>query len=88
MYGASEIGTITNLKKNSPISKISSVGKLLKEAKVKILDQNLNNMGLNKIGEIACKTQLSFKGYFKNKNLTKKSHANGFFFNWGSWLFR
>ena len=79
MYGASEIGTITNLKKNSPISKISSVGKLLKEAKVKILDQNLNNMGLNKIGEIACKTQLSFKGYFKNKNLTKKSHANGFF---------
>ena len=79
MYGASEIGTITNLKKNSPISKIGSVGKLIGDAKVKIYDENLKTLSLNKIGEISCKTNLQFKGYFKNKKLTKKSQKNGFF---------
>jgi len=79
MYGASEIGTITNLKKNSPISKIGSVGKLIGDAKVKIYDENLKTLTLNKIGEISCKTNLQFKGYFKNKKLTNKSQKNGFF---------
>jgi len=79
MYGASEIGTITNLKKNSPTSKIGSVGKLIGDAKVKIYDENLKTLALNKVGEIGCKTKLQFKGYFKNKKLTEKSQKNGFF---------
>ena len=79
MYGASEIGTITNLKKDSPTSKIDSVGKLIGDAQVKIFDDNLKTLAPNKIGEIGCKTKLQFKGYFKNKKLTKKSQKNGFF---------
>ena len=39
----------------------------------------MKTLAPNKIGEIGCKTKLQFKGYFKNKKLTKKSQKNGFF---------
>lgn len=79
MYGASEIGTITNLNKNSPLEKIDSVGKVLYNAKVKIFGKNNKQLPVYKMGEIGCKTNLQFNGYFKNKKLTDISKFKGFF---------
>jgi|TARA_B100001964_G_scaffold122686_1_gene136037 acyl-coenzyme A synthetase/AMP-(fatty) acid ligase len=79
MYGASEIGTITNLSKSAPINKINSVGKILSGAEVKIFDKRFNSLSAFKIGKIACKTKLQFKGYYNNKILTKRSKVDGFF---------
>ena len=79
MYGASEVGTITNLKQDSPLSKINSVGRVLQNTKVKIFDKNYKNLSYNKVGEIGCKTNLAFKCYFRNKTLTKNSKINNFF---------
>jgi acyl-CoA synthetase (AMP-forming)/AMP-acid ligase II len=78
MYGAAEIGTITNLPTFNS-KKENSVGKILQNCDVKILDENLKILKNKKIGEIACKTNLKLKNYYKSKNLTKKSFIKNYF---------
>lgn len=78
MYGAAEVGTITNLSifEND---KEGSVGKILKNCKLKIFDDNLNELNNFEIGEIGCKTNLKFKNYYKSDNLTKNSFNKKYF---------
>ena len=78
MYGAAEVGTITNLLTFNS-KKESSVGKILQNCDVKILDDNLRILKNEKIGEIACKTNLKLKNYYKSKDLTKKSFFKNYF---------
>ena len=78
MYGAAEIGTITSLS-TFDSKKESSVGKILQNCDVKILDKNFNSLKNNKVGEIACKTNLRLKNYYKSKNLTEKSFIRDYF---------
>lgn len=78
MYGAAEVGTITNLSL-SRSKKENSVGKILSGCNVKIFNKNLKVLQNFKIGEIACKTNLKFKNYYKSFNLTKKSFKDGYF---------
>ena len=78
MYGAAEIGTITNLSTFNS-KKEGSVGKILKNCDVKILDKNFNFLENNKVGEIACKTNLRLKNYYISKSLTKKSFIKNYF---------
>jgi len=78
MYGAAEIGTITNLPTFNS-KKENSVGKILQNCDVKILDENLKILKNKKIGEIACKTNLKLKNYYKSKSLTKKSFIKNYF---------
>ena len=78
MYGAAEVGTITNLD-ISKSAKQDSVGKILPNCDVKILNRKKNNLKNKEIGEIACKTNLKLKNYFKSKNLTKKSFRKKYF---------
>ena len=78
MYGAAEIGTITSLS-TFDSKKESSVGKILQNCDVKILDKNFNSLKNNKVGEIACKTNLRLKNYYKSKNLTEKSFIKDYF---------
>ena len=51
MYGAAEIGTITNLSTFNS-KKEGSVGKILKNCDVKILDKNFNFLENNKVGTV------------------------------------
>ncbi len=78
MYGAAEIGTITNLD-TSNSKKQHSVGKILPNCDIKIFDENQKKLNDNKIGEIGCKTNLRLKNYFKSKKLTKKSFVKNYF---------
>ena len=78
MYGAAEIGTITNLSIDN-VKKANSVGRILQNCKVKIFDKNSKTLKHNQIGEIACKTNLILKEYYKSKNLTKKSFVQNYF---------
>ena len=78
MYGAAEIGTITNLSTDN-VKKANSVGRILRNCKVKIFDKNCKTLKHNQIGEIACKTNLRLKEYYKSKDLTKKSFVQNYF---------
>lgn len=55
MYGASEIGTVTSINFNKR-KFISSVGKVLKNIKIKIVDDQNKSLKIGEIGEIICKT--------------------------------
>jgi len=79
MYGASEIGTVTSINFNKNRKFISSVGKVLKNIKIKIVDNQNKSLRIGQVGEIICKTPLKFKGYYKSQNLTKKSLTKGYF---------
>lgn len=80
-YGASEVGVVTNLSIKHESNKFGSVGKPLPYVSVKICDNDRNDVGLNKAGEIACKTLTLFEGYYKKMDLTKNSiDREGFFF--------
>jgi acyl-coenzyme A synthetase/AMP-(fatty) acid ligase len=78
MYGAAEIGTITNLSIDN-VKKANSVGIILHNCNVKIFDKNSKTLKHNQIGEIACKTNLRLKEYYKSKDLTKKSFVKNYF---------
>ena len=78
MYGAAEIGTITNLD-TSNSKKQHSVGKILANCDIKIFDKNQKKLNDHEIGEIGCKTNLRLKNYFKSKKLTKKSFVKNYF---------
>lgn len=79
MYGTSEIGTVTSINLNKNIKFISSVGKVLENIKIKIVDDQNKPLKIGEIGEITCKTPLKFKGYYRNSDLTKKKLVNGYF---------
>ena len=79
MYGAAEIGTVTSINFNNNKSLVGSVGKILKNIDIKIIDENNKFLKLNSVGEIVCKTPLRFKYYYNNKNLTKNSFIGEYF---------
>lgn len=79
MYGASEVGTVTSFNINKNNKKLNSVGKILKNISIKIVDEYNNFLPYGQTGEIVCKTPLKFKGYYKNNLLTKKSFIKGYF---------
>lgn len=78
MYGAAEIGTITNLSTFNT-KKEGSVGKILKNCDVRILNKNLRILKNKEIGQIACKTNLRLKNYYKSKKLTKETFIKNYF---------
>ena len=80
MYGASEIGTVTNINVSKDSKKIKSVGKSYnKNIIIKILSNKNKFLKSNEIGEIVCKTPAIFKGYLRLKEQTKNSFFKGFF---------
>ena len=57
--------------------KLGSVGKPLPDYKVKIIDDNFNDLGINKVGEIAIKGDNIMQGYFNDIEETKKVLKDG-----------
>lgn len=72
IYGASEVGVISNLNISKENKKIASVGKPLPETDVKIINKANQELPPNEIGEIICKSDTQFSGYFR----AGKSHQN------------
>jgi len=78
-YGASEVGTITNINLKKEIKKIKSNGKVVPEYNVKILKK----LRLTKLpfveGEICCATKNTFNQYFGITNKISGNFVNKFF---------
>ncbi len=80
MYGATEIGTVTNINILKEKKFLSSVGKSYnKSIKIKILSKNNKFLKYNSEGEIVCKTPGKFRGYYNLKKLDKESFYKGYF---------
>lgn len=82
MYGTSETSTITDICFQEAPNKYKSVGLPFDEAKVKIFrddeDEDIECKA-GEIGEIACKTPLICKDYYKMSNMMNLSMIDGYF---------
>lgn len=82
MYGTSETSTITDICFQKACNKQKSVGLPFGEAQVKILrddEDQVTECAAGEIGEIACKSTLTCKGYYKLSNMMELSTSDGFF---------
>lgn len=80
MYGAAEIGTVTNINILKEGRFLSSVGKSYnKLIKIKILSKDNKFLNHNLVGEIVCKTPGKFKMYYNSQKLNKDSFFKGYF---------
>lgn len=78
-YGTSEIAMATNLNLSDARNKLKSVGKAAPGAEVKILTKDGTIIDHGSEGEIICKTDMLFAGYYKLPDLTEKSMIKGYF---------
>ena len=80
MYGTSETSTITDICFQTAPNKQKSVGYPFDEAKVRILfDDEERDCVVGEVGEIACKSKLICKGYYKMENMMQLSMVDGYF---------
>lgn len=80
MYGTSETSTITDICFQTARNKQKSVGLPFDEAEVRILrDDEDTECAVGEVGEIACKSKLSCKGYYKLFNMMDMATTDGFF---------
>ena len=84
MYGTSEVSTVTDICFQMDKRKKNSVGKPLDEANIRIL-RNINETTdetdcvCGEVGEIAVKSKLQCKGYYKQEEIMKSSMAGDYF---------
>lgn len=80
MYGTSETSTATDICFQTARNKQKSVGKPFDEAEIKILrDDEDTECAVREVGEIAVKSKLTCKGYYKLKNMMDMATTDGFF---------
>lgn len=84
MYGASEVSTVTDICFQKVKNKQKSVGKPFDEAFIRILrDESESDFDVDcapgEIGEIAVKTKLKCKGYYKQEAMMKASMLGEYF---------
>ncbi len=74
LYGLSEAGLTHFDDPSDKTRKIGSIGKIIGNKKIKIINKNKESHG-----EIAIKAKTLFSGYYGNNSLYKKSFKNGYF---------
>ena len=80
MYGTSETSTATDICFQTTKNKQKSVGLPFDEAEIKILrDDEDTECSVREVGEIAVKSKLTCKGYYKLKNMMDLATTDGFF---------
>ena len=79
IYGASEVGTATNLNKSQAKLNLKSVGFPISGVHIKIVNDELEDCNHNTIGQIAVKSLLRSSGYFDLPEITSESFINGYF---------
>ncbi len=83
MYGASEVSTVTDICFQETPNKQHSVGKPFDEAKIRILHDDDNgsvrDCAIHEVGEIAVKSKLQCKSYYKQENLMQTAMVDGYF---------
>ena len=80
MYGTSETSTITDICFQSAPEKKKSVGLPFDGTKIRILfDDEERDCVTGEIGEIACLSPLTCKGYYKQDNMMQLALVDGYF---------
>lgn len=79
MYGTSEVSTVTSINFREADNKQKSVGRTIPEADIRILREDGTPAEAGEVGEIACKSQLVFKGYYNQPQMTEAVFADGYF---------
>ncbi len=80
MYGTSETSTVTTICFQKARDKQKSVGLPFDEAKIRILDDDEGiDCAPNVVGEIACLSSLTCKGYYKQDALMEATKFEGYF---------
>ncbi len=77
-YGTSEVGCVTSIS-SKEIDKNLSVGKPIDGVDIKILRDDCSVASIGEVGEIVCKTSMSFSGYDKCMGIVKNYMWNGYF---------
>ncbi|KAL3474470.1 amp dependent CoA ligase [Aspergillus californicus] len=75
-YGMSEAGVCT-LPPHKSVAKSGSVGRLFPSVKVRIVDENLQDVQPGQPGELLLRSPTVFMGYKNNEKATKESFHNG-----------
>ncbi|AVM76393.1 class I adenylate-forming enzyme family protein [Magnetospirillum gryphiswaldense] len=79
IYGASEVGVISNLSPDHPAGKMASVGLPLAGIDLRILGDDGAVLPVGEIGEIACRTPTAFLGYYNRPDATVAAWCDGYF---------
>lgn len=80
-YGASEMGVISDFDITKPRAPLKSVGRPLPHVTVKICSAERKELDCREIGEIACRSETEFVGYFNLSQQTLNSYdAQGYFY--------
>lgn len=81
MYGASEVGTATNLNKNDHVSKRGSVGRACENVIIEIVDEHKKRIETPlSVGEIKIKSNTICEGYFNRDDLNRETFVDGYFY--------
>lgn len=83
MYGTSECSTVTSINFREAVNYQNSVGRPIPEAQVKIIRDDGTEAGNDEVGEIACKTELLYNGYYGMPEMTKAAMTEDGFFKTG-----
>lgn len=79
IYGASEVGVVSNLGPGDFPTKVSTVGRPVNGVSVKIIDEQGNELPSNVTGEICCESHMAFEGYLDNPVATAESMIGSYF---------
>lgn len=79
IYGASELGVVSNLAPEDAAQKLATVGKPLDGIDVRILDDKGEPLPVGQIGEIAAKSPTAFAGYYRQPEMTAAAYAGDYF---------
>jgi acyl-CoA synthetase (AMP-forming)/AMP-acid ligase II len=79
-YGSTEAGMVTILKPEDQLRKLGSMGReCLGTDVIQLLDENGNEVGIGKTGELYSKGPMMFDEYYKSPEKTKKSFRGNLF---------
>ncbi|MGB5793645.1 AMP-binding protein [Poseidonibacter sp.] len=79
-YGTNEIGGISSTKPNTVYKTKQTVGFILSDVKVQIVDENDNKLPVNSIGHIRVKSSGMISSYLNDEVNTNKYFKNGWFY--------
>lgn len=78
-YAATETRVITSISPGEMGRKIRSVGRPIRDVKIRILDEDGKDVPSGKVGEIYVHGPSLFSGYYKDDKKTQESYRNGWF---------
>jgi fatty-acyl-CoA synthase len=78
-YGATETGLVTLAGPNDHVSRPGTIGRALRGAQIRLLDDDGRRVPSGQVGELYARTPTLISGYHGNDDATKSAQRDGFF---------